>query len=174
MFFDVADEDDAEGLAETRRSIQRSMPLTEIACPKCEAKQSTDKLRLVTKAGFSNVGCRMCHEVTSSSIWRCRCRTPWIKCPRHVLVKKGQAKGTNGSASGRNKCRAIDRGGDVPMPLQRIRKVKSDIKNSMSQHFMVTRCMYNERRTAVNRIRLEPGSKLAARFPHLVQMAAPT
>ena len=173
-----AEEDEGEEV-EAKRSIKRNMPLTEIACPRCEAKQSTERLKLQTKAGFSNLMCKRCEEATSSSRWKCRCRIPWIKCPIHVHVRKKLARGIKEPATRRSKGATPSRGVDVQMPTQRVIKAKVDIKNlrlhgKPAIKFHTPYFKENEIRRAVNRIRLEPGSKLAARFPHLVQMAAPT
>ena len=61
--------------------LEKQMPLTSIICPKCSVGQDPKGMRLITSVGFSNVMCRTCKGISPSSIWKCRCRIPWIKCP---------------------------------------------------------------------------------------------
>ena len=67
-----------------RESLKKEMPLKDIACPKCGSRQRTEQMRLVTKAGFSNIMCKGCGEVSSSHLWRCRCQHRWSKCGIHL------------------------------------------------------------------------------------------
>ena len=73
-------QDQEEDAEEVRESLKKEMPLKDIACPKCGSRQRTEQMRLVTKAGFSNIMCKGCGEVSSSHLWKCRCQHRWPKC----------------------------------------------------------------------------------------------
>ena len=51
-------QDQEEDAEEVRESLKKEMPLKDIACPKCGSRQRTEKMRLVIKAGFSNILCK--------------------------------------------------------------------------------------------------------------------
>ena len=154
------------------------MTLASITGPKCGDGQDPKGMRLITSAGFSNVRCSHCEEVSSSSIWKCRCRIPWIKCPRHEHVPNQSAAKPNGRIHRSRTGKCFDkRGRDVPVPIKRISKSKFEHPALHVQHNrMSSQCYFNdvEIKSAVSKIRLEPGSRLAAKFPHLVKAAAPT
>ena len=147
-------------------SFEKQMPLASIACPNCGAGQDPKGMRLITSVGFSNVMCKACKGISLSSIWKCRCRVPWIKCPRHEHVPNQSAAKPNGRIQRSRTGKSFDkRGRDVPVPIKRTSKSKYEHPVLHVQH---------NRTSAVPRIRLEPGSRLAAKFPHVVKAAAPT
>ena len=158
--------------------LGKEMPLTSILCPKCGAGQDPKGMRLITPAGFSNVKCSLCKGISPSSIWKCRCRIPWIKCPRHEHVPSQSAAKPNGRIRRSRTGKSFDkRGRDVPLPIKRISKSKCEHPALHVQHNRTySQCYLNdaEIKAAVSKIRLEPGSRLAAKFPHLVKAAAPT
>ena len=165
---------ECEGLQQM--TFTQQMPLTSIICPKCGNGQNPKGMKLITSAGFSNVRCSQCKEVSQSSIWNCRCRIPWIKCPRHEHKVTTNAAKPNGRIQRNRTGKSFDkRGRDVPVPIKRICKSKCERKhvqhNSTSPRNLFTDF---EVKSAVSKIRLEPGSRLAAKFPHLVKAAAPT
>lgn len=173
-----ADEERQVAKRQNLGAFEKEMPLTSITCPKCSSSQSPKGMRLLTKAGFSNILCRGCNAVTTSSIWKCRCRIPWIKCPRHEHVStnvlKPNGRRIHKSRMGKG-CDA--RGKDVPFPMIRIRKGKNEKPTLHAQHSRSHSQFYfnhDEIRTAVSKLSFKPGSRLAAKFPHLVQAAAPT
>ena len=58
--------------------------LSEIRCPECDASQGTHKQKLHTKAGYSQIKCQECQEVSSAIRWQCTCGGSWTKCGIHV------------------------------------------------------------------------------------------
>ena len=78
--------DQGSTLEQDHGNLEKEMPMTNIFCPRCGASQDPKGMRLVTTSGFSNVMCKICNGTFLSSVWRCRCRIPWIKCPRHVHI----------------------------------------------------------------------------------------
>ena len=151
-------------------SLKRELSLKNKACPRCEVQQNPDGMRRITQAGFSNIQCRACGEVTSSSQWRCRCRCLWMKCHIHINRLKKQTKQDDMSKlQMRKKAKCDQRGVDEPLPIRRNLKVKTKSSNTgyvnLNSHLI---------QSAMSRHRLKSGSILAARFPHLVQAASPT
>ena len=67
-------------------AVHADMDLKQIVCPTCGKENGVGSMGLCTKTGFSKVKCRAadCGDVQVSSLWRCRCRVPWTRCPRHV------------------------------------------------------------------------------------------
>ena len=51
--------------------------LSHIACPECGKMHETRQMKLRAAVGFSNISCRGCRKVSSSSLWQCRCQHPW-------------------------------------------------------------------------------------------------
>ena len=158
---------ECEGLQQM--TFTQQMPLASIICPKCGNGQDPKGMKLITSAGFSNVRCSQCEEVSQSSIWNCRCRIPWIKHPRHEHKVTTNAAKPNGRIHRNRTGKSFDkRGRDVPVPI----KHQHVQHNSTSPRIVFTGF---EVKSAVSKIRLEPGwSRLAAKFPHLVKAAAPT
>jgi len=157
--------------------LEKEMPLTSISCPKCEASQDPKGMRLITAAGFSNIMCSLCKWVSPSSIWKCRCRIPWIKCHRHVQVPSKIAAKPKGRIHRSRIGKSFDkRGRDVQIPIKRRRKSKFEHPTLHVQHNKTCSQFFSdlEIKAAVSKIKLEPGSSLAAKFPHLVKAAAPT
>ena len=157
--------------------LEKEMPLTSISCPKCEASQDPKGMRLITAAGFSNIMCSLCKWVSPSSIWKCRCRIPWIKCHRHVQVPSKIAAKPKGRIHRSRMGKSFDkRGRDVQIPIKRMRKSKFEHPTLHVQHNKTCSQFFSdlEIKAAVSKIKLEPGSSLVAKFPHLVKAAAPT
>ena len=154
------------------------MPLTNIMCPRCGEGQDPKGMRFITSAGFSNVMCSRCEGISPSSIWKCRCRTPLIKCPRHEHVpSQTPARPTDRIHRSRTGKSFDKRGRDVPVPIKRISKCKCEHQALHVQHSRTfSQCHFSnvEIKAAVSKVRLEPGSRLVAKFPHLVKAAAPT
>ena len=131
-------------------------------------------MKLVTKAGFSNLQCKACGQKTISSLWRCRCQKLWMKCDIHVHDKGCTSMNSKYASPKIRKGSKEDyRGKDAPLPVRRVRKARVSIAETSSR-VSPTFFTQTEIDTAVRGIRLERGSKLAAKFPHLVKAAAPT
>ena len=64
------------------------------------------------------------------------------------------------------------RGGEVQMPVKRYSKAKGNFTNRIEMHEYTY--SPTQLQSARSRIRLQPGMRLAAKFPHLVKAAAPT
>ena len=58
--------------------------LSEIRCPECDASQGTHGQKLHTEAGYSQIKCQECQEVSSAMKWQCTCGGSWTKCGVHV------------------------------------------------------------------------------------------
>ena len=98
---------------------------------------------------FSKLRCKRCDETTSSHLWDCECGERWTKClmhqhfPRKYVARKP-----------RKRTWQDEFGGDAPITKRRNMNLGySAIESTTS---------------AAKRIRLTPGSKLAAKFPHLM------
>ena len=91
------------------------------------------------------------------SKWHCTCGVPWHKCMMHV--HEGSDIGLSGKRTTRGKRslrEVVDLRG-VDRPLPKVRRTKS-----VHEAFAGAALAFRP-------IGLRPGSKLAARFPHLVQ-----
>ena len=163
-----------------RQSLEKELPLKNIACPRCGHQQDPRGLKLITKAGFSNLQCQKCDQKTSSSLWRCRCMKQWPKCGIHVHEQKTTMNSANINRVRQQKGQRpkVDiRGRDVPMPRTRVLKAKGSVSNMHESYDNRNRShlyLNNEIRIAVSKFSLRPGTRLAAKFPHLVQAASPT
>ena len=156
-------------------AFKQAMTIKSLACPKCEVRQDVTKMKLKTKAGFSSLKCKAksCEQVTLSSMWKCCCRIQWVKCPLHVhasLVGKVAKQGASLRMKARSSRKA--RGGEVQMPVKRYSKAKGNFTNRIEMHEYTY--SPTQLQSARSRIRLQPGTRLAAKFPHLVKAAAPT
>ena len=110
--------------------------LKDILCPQCMRKQCTKQHTLNGKAGFSQIKCQTCEEVSTAGMWRCMCGIRWYKCGKHVpktylplpllhfpsmqsnsysehstRISKLPGKGT--------KSKRLDHGVDMPMPKRK-------------------------------------------------------
>ena len=134
-------------------------PPKAVQCPECQEEQSAKDLKLKAKFGFSNLRCQACQVVTTAACWRCQCGAKWIKCGihRHGIEEKKvrRSKANNSSHEQANPERGVDR----KMPVSRKKESVHEVAREGMQP-----SMHCERR-----IRLKPGSVLAARFPHLVR-----
>ena len=163
---------EADEVIEVRESLKKELQLKSIACPKCGKQQDPMRMKLVTKAGFSNLQCKACGQKTLSSLWRCRCQKLWMKCDIHVHDKGCTSrKSKNASPKIRKGSKVDYRGRDAPLPVRRARKARVSTAETPPCQTFFTQLEID---TAVRGIRLERGSKLAAKSPHLVKAAAPT
>ena len=135
----------------------RKKRLSSIACPECTHQQSTKSHRLYVKVGFCQLTCQRCKSVTSTSKWRCICGVPWYKCDTHVhkqFFKMHQVALSIPKRGVKRLC--TEWGIEQPMPKSR-------------KHFDFN-CMSIISAAPVRQETfLEPGSILAARFPHLAK-----
>ena len=132
------------------------VPLSSIGCPACGHQQGTVQHELRGKLGFHQLTCQRCRQVTSTRMWRCACRILWFKCERQVprrLIMKGTDEVASSSTGLKRKATNIY-GMDKPMPKRRALNTGT--------------CEFSSS-NAPTRISLRPGSKLALKFPHLVQ-----
>ena len=133
----------------------QKVPLSTIICPMCQHMQDTEHHELRSKLGFHQLTCQRCRQVSSTRQWRCACRLLWYKCDKHVHHKfLGMGKRYVADKRGKKRPAAELYGVDKPLPKKRIYVPPESLFESSD----VTR-----------RVRLEPGSKLAQRFPHLVK-----
>ena len=100
------------------------VPLKQILCPKCSFAKSTEHFKMKSKLGFSMMKCLRCKHTTSSSLWRCVCRSLWYKCDEHVhnifLNSFGLMKVNRGTVKLPGRVPAISMNGhDVPFPKKR-------------------------------------------------------
>ena len=68
--------------------VTQPSQLREIICCRCIKVRQPGNAKLFTKTGFSLIKCpsKFCGTAVPSDKWLCRCRIPWIKCPRHVHI----------------------------------------------------------------------------------------
>ena len=135
-------------------------PLSSISCLECMHQQSTKSHRLHVEIGFCQLTCQRCRSVTSTSKWRCPCGTPWYKCDTHIHKKflvplRGHQFAHSIPKRGETRF-CTERGIEQPMPKSR----KLFNFNCMS---IISAAPVQQERF------LEPGSILAARFPHRVK-----
>ena len=132
-------------------------PLSNVCCPLCNADFQIRNLSIKRGTHYANLKRKTCDGVRSSRFWRCDCDIPWIKCCTHALVPRTPKR-----------------------PLDK-RPRKSSLRESALDQPLPKRFAYdigdipvpcsNE---PVRPIGLNPGSKLALRFPHLVKSTNPT
>ena len=133
--------------------------LSEIRCPECDASQGTHGQKLHTKAGYSQIKCQECQEVSSAMKWQCTCGGSWTKCGVHVRrnLKKEFALESftpmSSSMPVRGGSMQQEHGVDRPMPEKRHHDGE-----------FVEQTLQVEQRGF-----LFPSSKLAKRIPHCVK-----
>ena len=118
----------------SRGIFEKQLALTSIMCPRCGEGQDPKGMRLITSAGLLNVRCSRCKGTSPSSIWKCRCRIHWIKCPRHEHVpNQTPARQTDRIHRSRTGKSFDIRGRDVPDQFNELVKASVNIQ----------RCMYS-------------------------------
>ena len=130
-----------------------------VLCPVCSAPHVTAGRQAQQRSRFSNFKCAKCGCTKSAKLWSCPCGRFWQKCQLHVMAPtERRPKGRLSTRRGRLAC--DERGVDLPLPKRRkFRDADGD--------FFATR-------PPGRCIALVPGSKLAAKFPHLVRGTTPT
>ena len=128
-------------------------PLKSITCPKCLETTSSKNMKLKVNLNFSNLKCPRCKATNSSRKWLCGCGILWYKCDVHHRITNSHE--CKSKPSRKRKC--TERGLDIPLP-----KFRKHSQQAFSETY--------ERREWGP----PPGSKLAAKFPHLVKGITPT
>ena len=124
--------------------------LEDVYCPACTKGFAVKTFKMRNRLGhFSKLHCKSCQQKTSSSLWCCDCGERWTKCRVHQHFPTKYAPRPIRKRTIRD-----DIGIDVPQP--KVRKICTD------------RFAVEDNGPAAKRIRLNAGSKLAAKFPHLV------
>ena len=126
----------------------QTWPLRTIICPECTYEHNVDSLDLKVKVALCNLTCKQCREVTSTRRWACACGALWYKCGIH------RHRGAQPKTQGVKRKGCCNEGVTKPMPKGR--RCESNVPCASSS-------------TPANTVRLPAGSKLAARFPHLVK-----
>ena len=107
------------------------------------------------KSNIWNLKCTTCMKVNSSKCWSCTCGVRWLKCRMHV-----KRCAEEGDKSSKSPTRRIDeRGIDQPFPKRR----------RGGEQIVLDR---TQRAPGRGQIVLNPGTKLAMKFPHLVRKEA--
>ena len=137
--------------------------LKTIACPECGRSQSTKSHKLQVKVGFCQMTCqnKECRNVSSTKHWKCPCGMRWHKCEMHVqqnLFLQSLGIQTVQAVPKRGVKRFCTvRGIEQPKPQSR-----------KFFNFSLT-AILNSAVPIQQEANLVPGSKLAAKFPHLVK-----
>ena len=135
------------------RMTDRCERLNRIHCPDCQHEHQVKELKLRNKQGyFSKLKCKDCKEINSTRLWLCDCRQIWPKCLVHQHFVEKKAACSKAARKG------VDNHG-VDAPLPKRRKINPEVY-AVEQNLLMH---------PAKRIRLNPGSKLAARFPHLTK-----
>ena len=111
-----------EAREEVRANVHGTMRLKEIRCPICDRPQPVGDAKLRTKTGgFSKFRCKAstCEAVVTSSLWKCRCGIPWIKCPRHILSQVICANKRSRAGPATKAQRLATHGVDKPLPVMK-------------------------------------------------------
>ena len=106
----------------TRAAVDAYLNLNQMVCSICGCEQNVGTIRLITKTGFSKAKCRNkeCGEVQLSSIWKCRCKMPWVRCPRHVHSAEKRAMRKPKAVPTRKAQRQSIYGSDRPPPSEKV------------------------------------------------------
>ena len=156
-----------------------TIDLRDIFCPECQTHHRTEEMGLKAKTSFSNLTCKKkeCRKVTSSATWRCRCRRLWIKYSLHVhsnLRKVAKTQKGKKQQSRRARLRAT-MGVDAPMPKKRRSSTVFECNSTNGADRMGGKHNSLMQPTGtLSGIRLRPDTRLAEKFPHLVQVAGST
>ena len=144
-----------DGVVETSMHQQAS----KVTCPGC-AYSDHKRLGKRVQCGYTNLRCTKCGDTYSAKFWNCTCGVRWYKCLRHDFrgnIKQAAKAHGNGHARGVKRKHAIH-GVDKPLP-----KVGCEFTLCRTRPIV---------EPSQPTIRLRPGTKLAARFPHLVVQAS--
>ena len=106
--------------------------------------------------GFSNRTHQACREVTAAASWRCKCQLLWYKCGLHKHESTWKIDEGEGKNVGREKHFKSELGIDRPMPVSRKRVSCNEVVCIGMQPL------------ANKRLRLDPDTALASRFPQWV------
>ena len=133
------------------RMTKECNKLETLYCPNCPGRYEIGQSKLRTNKGhFSKLKCQACGEANSSRQWACSCGSLWTKCLRHMLwnprIDKDMKRRLNTASSS-------TQGVDKPFPKRR---------KLHDQNFAIAISAPEPKR-----IRLNLGTKLAERFPHL-------
>ena len=135
------------------RMTDKCEKLKRIHCPDCQHEHPVKELKLRNRQGnFSKLKCNNCQEVNTTRIWLCECRHVWPKCLVHQHFVE-----TKAASSKVGQKRADRYGIDAPLPKRR--KITTEV-DAVEQNLLTP---------PAKRTRLNPGSKLAARFPRLTK-----
>ena len=144
----------------------RSMPNLCISCPTCDHDLDDNRLSVHRDMSFSNLTCERCNVTCSSKFWLCQCGIAWTNCARHRPAAMRQK--TEHISIRQSLKRKF---GEVkPYPTKRTAPhdyCKASSAKRLKQSLEPTG-------PPEKRIRLAIGSKLALKFPHLVQLDSTT
>ena len=136
-----------------------------LSCPICDNDLETGRLALHRRQCFSNLTCKRCEITNSSRNWLCSCGVEWPKCPRHQPISKRP------KLSHTSRKHMLKRKWGESKPLPQTPSMPYNVmKTSSSKRMKVS---LEPTLPPVKRIRLATGSKLALKFPHLVQESIP-
>ena len=114
-------------------------------------------MKLKVKFGFSNLTCQTCREVATTATWICKCELLMYKRGLHKHESTWEIDKGKGKDVGWEKHFVPELGIDRPMPVSRKRVSYHEVACiGMKPH-------------ANKRLRLDPSSALASRFPQWVR-----
>ena len=137
------------------KDLEPEETLKKLICPECGAKNDAARFKLKQKSNLSNLKCTTCMKVNSSKYWSCTCGIRWLKCRMHV--KRSAEEG--GMSSKSTKRKIDDKGIEQPFPKRR----------GGEEQIVLDR---TQRPPGHGQVVLNPGTKLAMKFPHLVRREA--
>ena len=151
----VKGEDWTKHAAPHVKDLEPEEVLKKLICPECGAKNDASRFKLKQRSNISNLKCTTCMKVNSSKCWSCTCGVRWLKCRTHV-----KRCVEDGDKSSKSMTRKIDeRGIDQPFPKRR----------KGGEQIVLDR---TQRPPGHGQVVLNPGTKLAIKFPHLVRREA--
>ena len=136
-----------------KAATQKSTSLEIVKCPSCSRGQDVRNSKLFVNSAISNIKRKHCGDTSSARKWACTCGTLWFKRGTHVH-RRGEASGPLVCQTRKVKRHNVS-GTDKPPPKCR----KTEQVCSVFELGSDTQ----------PRVRLRQGSKLAAKFPYLVQ-----
>ena len=132
----------------------------------CSFVPNADGLALYRSQCLSNINCKPCLCISMSKAWLCSCGVEWPNCGQHFPI------GKNNKTSIPSRKLELKRkfGTDKRFPMHRVDRHASavpppskKVKPSLEEESQPCTCTS-----------FAPGSKLAAKFPLLVQGVSPT
>jgi hypothetical protein len=147
--------------------LQKRKPLKVIICPEpqCGHMQSTKSRKLQVKVGFCQLTCQGCRSITSTKHWKCLRGHQWHKCAVHVqtklLLSVPGFPVVHSAPRRKGKRFCTDRGLEQPKP-----KSKKFAEHNDPNCIAIINTVAPTSQTHF----LEPGTKLATKFPHLVKL----